>query len=978
MRTFISKVLRITLIILTLFTYIPSISANTEQNRTVKVGFFNLHNFNTYDEYGNRSGYNYEYLMKIQEYTFWEYEFIDIPNWPSALEMLKNKEIDLLAPGQITEERKQHFLFSDYDSGMEYGSFLTRIDRSDLIYNDYENFTTQTFGCVDTSIFRDDYERIAEENNFTGKLVYYQNTLEMLDALDKGEIDIAVANLINQPLNNYKILAKFAPSLQYFMTYVGNEALMEELNLALRHIKTDNPNFQNDLTSKYFSSYYEIPLTKEELEYISEQDILNIALMSDADPISYVDENGNLQGITIKTLDLIAEKTGLKFNYHIIPSKQTIDLDYFYANDIDIIANVSHNKLSNSYRKFSLTYPYFEGRKVLVTNPGTTFSNNDEFSIAYPIGSFSLKQILLTKYPNATTIEYDTTAECLEALKSNKVDSVLQNRYVVERFLSKPRYSKLAITDLMLDDYQALALVLYNDNNDTPNLKTNNTPLLSILNKAILGLSNNEINSIIISETSGRPYDMDIGDYIDSLFYYLLLVLFIIVIITCQIIHIRRTREKHLAILAESEGKLTTITNNINIGVISLKHGQGISILDANEGLKNLLCITEQDYNNYTAIKLDRKSINNINAVIEQEETLLNTKITLQLHIYINETYIDTLFIGTLTKKDDNYLLYVVVIDVSEQQRLINELEAQQSRYTLLLNKADIMMFEYSLVTNKLKIDERFYENFLWKQKDFPTFEEFRTNFMMYEDDKPILAKTFGNLYSTKEDVHCRIRLLAKNNEPVWCDISAYILSTNGMPTTVLGTIEDVSAEVNEHANLRRQMRSDSLTGLWNKQAFYEEAADFLSNNAFTPNAVVFIDLDNFKAVNDTLGHIAGDQAIKDTSDKLQKIFANIDIISRFGGDEYCVFVKDIPKKTLINKLNWILEKLSTIYSDGEREVAITASIGVAYSPNDGQDILTLVENADKALYYSKEQGKNRFTFYDPSMEHITYEGRSK
>ena len=128
----------------------------------------------------------------------------------------------------------------------------------------------------------------------------------------------------------------------------------------------------------------------------------------------------------------------------------------------------------------------------------------------------------------------------------------------------------------------------------------------------------------------------------------------------------------------------------------------------------------------------------------------------------------------------------------------------------------------------------------------------------------------------------------------------------------------------------------------------------------------LLIDLDNFKNLNDSLGHLAGDQALVDVANVLKNSFCDDAIISRFGGDEFVVFVKNIQDIKLFNRLiSRLLQQLDLYYQSEKDQINIQASIGIALAPIDGRDMNTLYLKADKALYQAKEGGKNRYKYYN-------------
>ena len=128
------------------------------------------------------------------------------------------------------------------------------------------------------------------------------------------------------------------------------------------------------------------------------------------------------------------------------------------------------------------------------------------------------------------------------------------------------------------------------------------------------------------------------------------------------------------------------------------------------------------------------------------------------------------------------------------------------------------------------------------------------------------------------------------------------------------------------------------------------------------------VDLDNFKNVNDTLGHIYGDKAICDTANVLSDIFKTNALVGRLGGDEFAVcatydaFDEESLSQYIIKKAEKIKAANQRSYTDGASQVNISSSVGIAVAPTDGEDFATIYQRADSALYKSKKTGKNKFT----------------
>lgn len=155
---------------------------------------------------------------------------------------------------------------------------------------------------------------------------------------------------------------------------------------------------------------------------------------------------------------------------------------------------------------------------------------------------------------------------------------------------------------------------------------------------------------------------------------------------------------------------------------------------------------------------------------------------------------------------------------------------------------------------------------------------------------------------------------------------------------------------------------TDSLTGLLNREGLMRKfKTDYKSS--VSEFFVIILDMDNFKAENDSSGHDFGDVILKSVAELIKNLFKKNSLISRYGGDEF-VIITDSSESEIKNSLSSLLKKITEIGELAKNGVALGASLGVAKNGSDGTALNTLLKNADKALYYSKSHGKNRFTFY--------------
>jgi diguanylate cyclase (GGDEF)-like protein len=186
-----------------------------------------------------------------------------------------------------------------------------------------------------------------------------------------------------------------------------------------------------------------------------------------------------------------------------------------------------------------------------------------------------------------------------------------------------------------------------------------------------------------------------------------------------------------------------------------------------------------------------------------------------------------------------------------------------------------------------------------------------------------------------------------------------------------VATHEDITERQRAESEIAFLARHDVLTGLPNRSVLQELIERALPEAARGGNfAVLFLDLDRFKAVNDTLGHRAGDDLLKQVSSRLRASVRQTDTIARFGGDEFVILqpLVELPDGAM-RLAQRIIELVGEPYSLGGTQASIGVSVGIAMAPTDGMSAETLLKNADMALYLAKSEGRGTFRFFEPEMD---------
>ena len=319
--------------------------------------------------------------------------------------------------------------------------------------------------------------------------------------------------------------------------------------------------------------------------------------------------------------------------------------------------------------------------------------------------------------------------------------------------------------------------------------------------------------------------------------------------------------------------------------------------------------------------------------------------------------------------------------DITERKRLESELRAAEERYRLLVERVPAVVYvaepgvlgRWSYVSPQIErmlgftAQEWVDDPALWSQQIHPddrrTALADKTSMMSHDAE----GRTTSDTY----------RLRHRDGHTVWVRDDAMVLRDQDDRAMFHGVLVDVTQEKQLEDRLGHQAFHDPLTGLPNRKLFHDRVGRALARSQRRDDgvAVMFIDLDNFKTINDTFGHASGDEVIIEAGRRLEACARTSDTAARLGGDEFALLVEDVDEVGVAALADRILDALhgEPVVLNG-RGVTLGASIGIAVAaPTDSADVL--LRNADLAMYQAKHRGRGRSVRYDPGM-HATVVAR--
>lgn len=513
------------------------IPVSARQSRTVKVAFFPMEGFHTYsDEYGY-GGMDVAYLEEVCIYTGWEIEYVDCESWDEALAKLEAKEVDLVGSAQYSSERAQIFDYAALPSGYTYGCLFVKGDSS-LAFEDFDRMRDMRFGVVETYIRKDEFLDYLNRNGISDpNLLEYETTRQLQEALEAGEIDVAVHTL-TEVWEGQCLVGKFAYAPYYYISWKGNALLLDELNRGIEEINMDGPTLEQELINLYYGDRRE-NFAAEELQLIDRGDIIRIGFYEDTRPLAYINEQGEADGIYIQILKAASEQGGLPMEFC------PLDRDMYWKDllmdgSIDFYVGANSVQLARDM-DVALTNDFMSYNSVIVSRIGYVLSEDEVTMVLTRGRTYWADSVGM----NSNVIYRDSAKECLLALEKGEADVTMLNTIEYNYQSKNERFSNL----MEWENYRiqsGCALAALADVDPV---------LFDVMNKSIRLVPADEKEGII-NQYMNIPYDSyEMADYIyqtkDVIMIAAVVVAFII-ILGLTLSHMRR-RSYHLLEVKNAE-----------------------------------------------------------------------------------------------------------------------------------------------------------------------------------------------------------------------------------------------------------------------------------------------------------------------------------------------------------------------------------------------------------------------------------------
>ena len=316
--------------------------------------------------------------------------------------------------------------------------------------------------------------------------------------------------------------------------------------------------------------------------------------------------------------------------------------------------------------------------------------------------------------------------------------------------------------------------------------------------------------------------------------------------------------------------------------------------------------------------------------------------------------------------------IYAVHADIHDQKRNEDELKRANWMLSSHISNTPLAVLEWDRDFRLVRWSPQAENIFGWRSDEILGIP-LADSPLLHEDDREGFAGLVARLINGEEP---RATGLTRNHrrdgDTIWCEwYHSALLDDEGRIVSILSFVQDVSSRIQAEERLQYLATRDALTGLPNRLLLHERLTQAIAQAKRSGRrvGVLFIDLDRFKNVNDTLGHRIGDELLKRVTTSLSAALRETDLLARLGGDEFMVIVEDFDDRAILGRIaQKLLDAIAQPFEIEGHAIYVTSSIGIAVYPDDSDDPEELLKHADVAMYRSKDLGRNTFQYIDENL----------
>ena len=482
--------------------------AQEASEKVVRVGWYDS-TYNSVDQYGRRSGYAYEYQLKISAYSGWRYEYVN-GSWSELLQMLIDGKIDLMSDVSYTEERAKNMLFSDQPMGTEEYYLFVAPSNEDISPTDTSTINGKRVGVAKDSLQAGLYRKWAQQNGVKAEVVeLVASEDDFLRLLNDRKLDAYVTVDSFVKPEHAMPLYKVGSSDFFFAVNKDRPDLLAELNSALSSIHTEDRHFNNEMFERFVEpTGANAFLSAEEKDWLSGHESIRVGYQDDYLAFCGTDKStGKLTGALKDYLAYAQncmENAQLSFDPKAYPTAEAA-LEALKEGEVDCVFPASLGGYDAEKQDMVVTHPLMSTDVYAVVRQAdmNNFTNREHVVVAVNEGNPNYDAFLIDHYPRWQTVYYKTTEDCLKAVHENMADCVLISSY---------RYNNIS---RLCERYHLTTFPTGESLDSCFAIEAGNRELYSILSKVVGQVPDSAVNSALsfyITEDAKRTLSDFLAD----------------------------------------------------------------------------------------------------------------------------------------------------------------------------------------------------------------------------------------------------------------------------------------------------------------------------------------------------------------------------------------------------------------------------------------------------------------------------------
>ena len=697
-------------------------------------------------------------------------------------------------------------------------------------------------------------------------------------------------------------------------------------------------------------------LTAQESSWLNENPVLKLGIDRNFAPYEWIDDRGAYTGIAADYVHLLEQRLGVSIEPVITKKSWSEVLASARDGEFDMMSCLVETKEREAYLLFSK--PYLSSVAVIISEQSKgyidTLNRLDGKTVAIHKGHYT-NELLKRDYPAINIINTPTIATALRMVAEGRADAFVGD--ATSASYTMKQESILSLSFSGHTDYQSDFRMAVNKSNPI---------LASIIEKALASITQQE-RAAIYDQWSGLEVPSGIQPV--ELIKYIAAAFLLLSVFVYWNFRLRKSEQAH----RRSEQRFRGLVDTTD-AIVWEADARGMNFNSVSANAERLLGYNPQDWtrDGFWQAHIHPQDCERVIAFC-RHETRQHKDHVLEYRFSNKQGEMIWLrhMVNVVLHNKKPRWLRGVILDITDQKMAEQLILESELRFRQLIESLPAIAVQgYDAERRVIYWNDASTE--LYGYSNTEAMGQLLEDLIIPPESKEEVIDTHASWLSNRSSIpEGEIERLHKTGIriPVF---SSHVVLSSGEQREVYNIDISLAEQKKAHEQLTYMAHFDPLTQLPNRTTFYDRLAFYMKKSTRSQKqvAVLLMDLDHFKEINDTLGHDHGDLLLKQAAKRLQSCIRDTDTVARLGGDEFTIIIDELDDFAVVERVaQKVLQQMREPFNLNQNKAYVSASIGIALYPSDADSIDMLLKNADQAMYAAKAKGRNSFLYFTPSME---------